>query len=105
MSKASIQTEKQAPCHPNKARENPGFASTIQLSELPLEKIQQRASESFSWMSGNSAINNRISFNGTLPGKQAVIQPKLDISHPEDDYEKEAGSAADTVMRMTEPLV
>ena len=104
MSKASIQTEKQAPCHPNKASENPGFASTIQLSELPLEKIQQRASESFSWMSGNAAINNRISFNGTLPGKQAVIQPKLDISHPEDDYEKESGTVADTVMRMTEPL-
>lgn len=103
MSKASIQKEKQAPCHQNKARENPGFASTILLSELPLEKIQRRASESFGWMSGNATINNRISFNGILPGKQAVIQPKLDISHPGDDYEKEAGSVADTVMRMTEP--
>ncbi len=103
MSKASIKKEKTAPYSPNKARENPGFANALLLSEFPLEKIQCRANDTFSWMSGNAAINNRISFNGILPGKQAVIQPKPDISHPEDDYEKEANSVANKVMRMTEP--
>jgi hypothetical protein len=34
----------------------------------------------------------------------AAIQPKLSVSQPDDPYEKEADSVADTVMRMPDPV-
>jgi hypothetical protein len=46
---------------------------------------------------GNSAITRL--FNGALP------QPKLAVSEPRDEYEREADQVADHVMRMPDPTL
>ncbi|HNW98476.1 MAG TPA: DUF4157 domain-containing protein [Bacteroidales bacterium] len=60
--------------------------------------IQRKTDDHFSWMNVNTEIQNRINQNIFQPGKQNVVQPKLEISKPGDYYEREADTMAEKVM-------
>lgn len=51
-----------------------------------------------------SPVTSRdLSGISVLPAGPAVVQAKLEIGEPDDEYEKEADRVADTVMRMPDP--
>ena len=53
----------------------------------PIRKLQRAV--------GNQALNSLL--------RSHIIQPKLTVSHPDDEYEREADRVADQVMRLPEP--
>lgn len=59
-----------------------GFSGTS-----PIDKLQRAV--------GNRSITSLL--------RSQIIQPKLSVSHPEDESEREADRVAEQVMRMTEP--
>ncbi|HNW89166.1 MAG TPA: DUF4157 domain-containing protein [Bacteroidales bacterium] len=105
MSKTNLQIAKPAAVTQNASKTNAGISYSPKNSELPVDKIQLKSDDSFGWMSENTCIKNRISSNDPRPGKQTIIQPQLEISRPDDEYEREAGSIADKVMRMPDSSV
>jgi len=76
MSKTNLHIAKPASVNQNTSKTNAGFSYSLKNAEFPVNRIQ--------------------------PSKQTIIQPKLEISRPDDEYEKEAGSIADKVMRMAD---
>jgi outer membrane protein OmpA-like peptidoglycan-associated protein len=84
----SVATRLNAPQRANPQRSSTPLASRVPHSAAPPIQRLQRAV-------GNRATNRLL--------HSRTIQPKLSVSEPGDEYEREADHVADQVMRMPEP--
>ncbi|HNW98475.1 MAG TPA: DUF4157 domain-containing protein [Bacteroidales bacterium] len=99
MSKTNIQVAKPVPVNQNKSNPSTVISCSSKSTDLTTDLIQLKPDENFNWMNENSSIQNRITSEISQPSKQNIIQPKLEVSQPDDDFEKEADSTADMIMR------
>ncbi len=104
MSKTNLQISKPTPVHQNTGKTNTGISYSPKNFEFPVPRIQLKSNDNFDWINHSLAIKNSLFPYNSQPGKQNIIQPQMEISHPGDEYEKEANSVADKIMRMTYPL-